>query len=551
MKPKTINMESKRRRVVMKKKQAVKIYFQVTIDGKPQLLFVTEEELRKTIEASKLKKDPQQDVALRFILNGQNLEISLKMAEINRLLKQAKLKRTQIIPYSLNGYLEDLTQKLVENPTIPIAKREHEIERIWFYLSQKRRNNVFITGEMDVGKTAIAHEIARKISINECPKEFYERHVVLFRPQVLNKIKSDHAYEKTVKRVMNFLVENRKNIVLYIDNGLYMKTDELLITMLYACIIKYHIPMMATLDYEDYERYFLADTNIAKYLHEVYVEEPEIDELKSMLEMHIPRLEKRYRVKITDEAIKFGIYTACLSESPALEPGNAISILETASREARRKTKKEVDKQCILSCYNTSLKDYENMPEEERRATAYHETGHYIAHIMSKNQKDVKIACVSILPMMWWAGVTMSYREPKEYAIYSREYFIDQIAILLAGRIAEKKVTNAETTGASNDLMRTNSTAKAIIMRWGFSKSRFSQNRSYDYEDYFLMPESKKELIDDEVQDLINEGTQRAQQMIEENEGLLKEIAERLMLDEILTGEELEQICKEYKKKQL
>lgn len=540
-------MESKRRRVVMKKKGTAKIYFQVTVDGKQQMLIVTEEELRKTIEASNIKKDAQQDIVLRFTVDGQNLDLSLKMADINRLLKQAKLRTTQLIPYSLNGYLEDITQKLAEKPTIPIAKREHEIEKVWFHLSQKRRNNVFITGEMDVGKTAIAHEVARQISTNECPKEFHEKHVLLLRPELLFKIKSDHAYERNVKRVMNFLVENRKSIVLYIDNALYMKTDELLIMMLYACIKKYHIPMMATLNYEDYERYFLADTNMAKYLNEVYVEEPEMDELKPMLEMHIPSLEKRYKVKITDEAIKFGVYTACLSESPSLEPGNAISILEKASREARRKGKREVDKHCILRCYNTSLKDYENMPEEERRATAYHETGHYIAHIMSENQNDVKVSCVSILPMMWWAGVTMSYREPKEYAIYSREYFIDQIAILLAGRIAEKKITTAESTGASNDLMRTNATAKAIVMRWGFSQNACSQNRSYDYKDYFLMPESRKEIIDNEVQDLIDEGTERAQEMIDENEGLLKEIAEKLMVDEILTGEELEQICKEYK----
>lgn len=531
----------------MKKKKVAQIYFQVTIDGKPQMLMVTEEELRKSIEAAKIKKDAQQDIILRFMVNGQNLEISLKMADINRLLKQAKLKTTQLIPNSLNGYLEDITQKLVENPTIPIVKREHEIEKIWFYLSQKRRNNVFITGEMDAGKTAIAYEIARQMSTNECPKEFHEKHVLLLRPQLLARIKSDRAYERTVKKVMNFLVENRKSIVLCIDNAIYMKTDELLIMMLYACVTKYHIPMMATLNYEDYERYFLADTNIAKCLNEVYVEEPEMDELKSMLETHIPRLEKRYKVKITDEAIKFGVYTACLSESPSAEPGNAVDILEKASREARRKGKKEVDKQCILSCYNTSLKDYENMPEEERRATAYHETGHYIAHIMSENQKDVKVSCVSILPMMWWAGATISYREPKEYAVYSREYFVDQIAISLAGRIAEKKVTYAKTAGASNDLMRTNSTAKAIVMRWGFSENAYNKNRSYDYEDYFLMPESKKELIDMEVQKLIDEGMERAEEMIDNNEGLLKEIAESLMVDEILTGEELEQICKEYK----
>lgn len=534
----------------MKKNKEAQIYFQVNMNGKLETIVVSAEELRQCLKEAKIRCDTTEDVILRFDINKEPVDVSIKMSEINRLLKQAMLANSTIVPWSLSDYLEDVTQKLSQKPIAPIAKREHEIEKIWFHLSQKRRNNVFLTGDMDVGKTALAYEIARQISTNECPKEFYEKHVLLLKPKQLFEIKRDSSYERTVKKVMNFLVEHRKNIVLYIDDALYMKVDVYLIKMLYACMIKYHIPVIATLSEEDYGNYFWEDVTIAKYLNEVYVQEPEKDELKAIVEPHIMLFENRYKVKFTDEAIKFGIYTSSLSESPSAEPGNVISIFEKASMEAKRKGKQKVDKQCILSCYNTYLKNYENMPEKEKRGTAYHETGHYIAYITNQSQKNVKVSCVSILPMMWWAGVTMPYYDTKEYAVTSREYFIDQIAILLAGRVAEKKVTNTNSTGASNDLELTNATAKAIVMKWGFSEKAESKNRSYDYEDYFLMPESKKELIDKEVQELIDAGTKRAEEMINANEGLLKVIAERLMVDEILTGEELEQICKEYEESQ-
>lgn len=527
------------------KKKTVGIYFEVEVDGQIQKVIVSEEELRTVIKNSKIRRDKEEEVILQFDTNGKKINMSYKMSLINSILKQAALTRN-IIPNSLTGYLEDLTQKLMQKPIMPIAKREHELEKVWFYISQKVRNNVFLTGEIDVGKTAIAHEIARQISTNECPKEFYEKRVLLLRPEQLLKIKSEYVYERTVKKIVNFLVENRKSIVLYIDNGLYMKTDEYLIMTLYACIKKYHIPMMLTVDSEDYERYFLADISIAKYLNEVYVMEPEIDELRPMIESHLKLFEKRYKVKITEEAIKFGIYTGQLSESPSYEPGNVISTFQKAFLEAKRKGKKEVDKQCILSCYNTYLKDYENTPEKEKRATSYHETGHYIVQVMNKYQKNVKISCVSILPMMWWAGVTVPYCDRKEYAVLSKEYFIDEIAVCLAGRVAEKRIIETTSTGASNDLEHVNAYAKAIVMKWGFSDKDNNKNRSYTYEDYFLMPESKKELIDKEIQELIDAGMQRAEDIINENEGLLKVIAERLMVDEILTGEELEQICKEY-----
>ncbi len=505
---------------------------------------ISANELQQTIQKAKFKPDVE-EICLRFNIKGEILDIPVKISDMRKAIKQAILVK-KLVPNSLTEYLEDITQKLMMKPIMPIAKREHELEKVWFYISQKVRNNVFLTGEIDVGKTAIAHEITRQISTNECPKEFYEKRVLLLRPEKLLNIKSDRIYESTVRKLMNFLVENRKSIVLYIDNAFFMITDELLIMMLYACIKKYNIPMIATINSEYYDRYFFENTSISKYLNEVYVKEPEMENIKSMIESHLRLFENRYKVKCTEEAIKFGIYTACLSESSSSEPGNVISIFEKAFREARRKGKKEVDKECILSCYNTYLENYENTPEKEKRATSYHETGHYIVQVMCQHRSDVKISCVSILPMMWWAGVTMSYYDIKEYAIRSKEYFIDQIAMSLGGRIAEKRVINTNSTGASNDLEKVNAYAKAVVMRWGFSDKEGNKNRSYDYEDYFLMPESKKELIDKEIQELIDAGMKRAEEIISKNEGLLKVIAERLLVEEILTGEELEQICKEY-----
>lgn len=528
----------------MKKMNNVGIVFYVEVNGELTTLIVPVEKVRNSVEEAKMEK--KKYVQYKFIVGNKTVEKLYDIAEIENALVKTNLIATRLIPKSLENYLQDLTKKLCLKPIEPIVKREHELEKIWFYISQKVRNNVFITGELDVGKTAIAHEIARQISTNECPKEFSGKRVLQLKPEQLLKIKSDRAYERTVRKVINFLVQNRKNIVLYIDNALYMKTDEFLIMMLYACIKRYNIPMIATIQSEDYDWYFAEDTFISKYLNEVYVKEPDKDEIRLMIDAHLKLFEKRYKVKPTEGAIKFGIYTSSLSESPSYEPGNVISIFEKAFREARRKGKKYVDKNNILSCYNTYLDDYESTPEKERRATAYHETGHYIAQVMSEHCKDFKISCVSILPMMWWAGVTMSYFDKKEFAIRSREYFIDKIAMSLAGRVAERRVIETNSTGASNDLEHVNAYAKAIVMKWGFSDKENNRNRSYDYEDYFLMPESKKELIDKEVQELIDAGMERAEKIISDNEGLLKVIAERLMVDEILTGEELEQICKEY-----
>lgn len=328
-----------------------------------------------------------------------------------------------------------------------------------------------------------------------------------------------------------------------------MKTDYWLIKMLNALIVAYKIPFITTCSTEDFDTYFLQDGTIAKHLNEVYVEEPELEELQPMIKNHIESFEKKYKVKIDDNMIKFGIYTSCLSESISCNPGNVISIFEKAFLEARRKGKKNVDKQSILSCYNTYLKLYNNTSEDEKRMIAYHETGHYIVSQKCLNVKDEKIAFVSILPMMDFLGVNWPYKITGKTLNYSREYFIDQIAMYLGGRIGESILTQKDSTGACSDLNAANSIARDMIMFYGLSKEASNKNRSYINEygarDY-LISDEKKAQLDKEIQSIINEGNEHAEKIIEDNKELLGIIAERLLVDEILTGEQLEQICKEY-----
>lgn len=490
----------------------------------------------------------QETVTLELNLHGKiyskEINVSTELSELKRLLKFAELL-TNIVPRSLSQYLTDITQEFSQKEIPSIIGREHEIEKAWFYLSQVKRNNVFLIGDKDVGKTAIAKEIAKRIAINNCPKELYSKRVIMLNPEQLLKIKRDsvYVYEWEIKKIINFLKKHAKNIILYIDKAIYMKTDVCLIYILYACLKEYNIPLIVTSSENNFDDYFYEDQSIAKYINYIYVREPELNEIEEMVRPYIETLKEQYNITISDKIIKYAIFTSDLSPSISVNPGKVINIFERAFLNAKRKDKEEVDKQCILSCYDARIKEYAKMPKEEKKSTAYHEAGHYILAIKSKHMKDIKISCVSNLPMNWWSGVTMSYCDIREYAVTSKDYFLDYIAMALAGRIAEKKFTNLNSTGASNDLKQANDIAKLMIMEWGFSDKAPNLNRQYDYEDYYLLPENKKKAIDDEIQELIDEGTKRATLIIEENAKLLEIIAEKLFTEEILTGEELEAIC--------
>lgn len=508
------------------------------------------EHLRNWIDGLRITPD-QQTVKLAFNFDGtqysQDIDVATELATIKKAVKYAELL-TSIIPKSLNEYLTDITQKFSQEEYPSIIGREHEIEKAWFYLSQKRRNNVFLIGDKDVGKTAIANEIVRRISLNDCPKELYTKRVIMLNPELLLKIKSDYLYEHKIDQLVNFLKQNKESIILYVDKAIYMKVDIQLIYILYACLKEHNIPLIVTSSEDNFDDYFYNDESISKYINYISVEEPDFDETEEMVRPYIETLEEQYGIKISDKIIKYAIFTSELSPSISVNPGKVINIFERAFLNAKRKNLDEVDKKCILSCYDARIKEYSKMPEAEKRSTAYHEAGHYILAVKSKHRKNIKISCVSNLPMNWWNGVTMSYYDIGEYAVTSKDYFLDYIAMSLAGRIAEKKFTGLNSTGASADLKQANDIAKSMIMEWGFSDVAPNLNRQYDLLDYYLMPEDKKKAIDDEIQELINEGTKRATDIIEENEELLKVIAEKLFVEEILTGEELEAICKEYEK---
>ena len=522
------------------------IYFliPVEVNGSQMSLQIETKYFKQLYEEA--KKNKQDHFTLQFVHEDTPIKARIDMTDAIKMIRKFE-RYTDFVPKNLSYYIGDLTKKILVKSIDPIVGRDNEIEKVWFYLSQKTRNNVSLIGDIEVGKTAIAKEIARQILDSDCPKEFYNKRVLTLRPHRLLEIENDKKLKAAINRIVKFLVENKKSIILYIDDAITMKTDEYLIEMLYT-IIKNNIPLIMTLSTEYYENYFLQDTNITKYMNEVYIEEPELNEVQPMVESHIKKLKERYNINISDEMIKFGIYTSVLSNSVSCNPGNAINVFNKSFLEAKRKGIDHVGKHSILSCYDTYLKQYNAMTEKQKRATAYHETGHYIAQIMCEHAKDIKIAFVSILPMMSFLGVNWLYENIGEETQPSRDYFIDYIATSMAGRIAERIITNADTAGACSDLEHVNNVARAMIMNYGLSSDEDMKMRYYNYNEMPFFTDKTKEDIETEMKKIVDEGYKRAVNIIESNKELLTIIAERLLKEEILTGEQLEEICKKYKK---
>jgi cell division protease FtsH len=188
------------------------------------------------------------------------------------------------------------------------------------------------------------------------------------------------------------------------------------------------------------------------------------------------------------------------------------------------------------------------MPEEERRNTAYHESGHaLIGKLLPKCDPVHK---VTIIPRGRALGVTMSLPAQDRYS-YDSEYMLNQIAMLFGGRIAEEVFMKQMTTGASNDFERATHLARDMVMRYGMSDALGPMVYAENEGEVFLgrsvtkttnISEQTMQKVDGEVRRIIDEQYSLARRLIEENQDKMHAMAKALLEWETIDSEQLDDI---------
>jgi cell division protease FtsH len=183
--------------------------------------------------------------------------------------------------------------------------------------------------------------------------------------------------------------------------------------------------------------------------------------------------------------------------------------------------------------------------EEEKRVTAVHEAGHALLAALLPHADPVHK--VTIIPRGMALGVTMQLPVDDKHN-YSRDYLMDQIAILLGGRVAEEITNGRLTTGAGNDLDRVTELARKMVCEWGMSDAMGPLTFGKKEDQIFLGREIAKAQdysedtairIDHEVKRFVMENYERARTVLTEQKPALLSIAEHLLAREVLDAEQV------------
>ena len=184
------------------------------------------------------------------------------------------------------------------------------------------------------------------------------------------------------------------------------------------------------------------------------------------------------------------------------------------------------------------------MKEDDKRKTAYHEAGHAIlAHVLPHNDP---VQQISIIPSGNALGYTLNPPVEDKYSVYKEE-LKEKIAMLLGGRAAEEIIFTDVSGGASNDIERATKIAKKMVTRLGMSDLLGPRAFGNDQSEVFLgrdfsssqdYSDATATAIDNEIHTLIMDAYNRAKQILNDNIDKLHFIAEFLVRNEIMDGEQ-------------
>ncbi len=281
-----------------------------------------------------------------------------------------------------------------------------------------------------------------------------------------------------------------------------------------------------------------------RFDRQIVVDRPDVRGREGILKVHTKKIPLSSDINL--EVLAKG--------TPGLSGADLANLVNEAALLAARKNRDKVVMDDFEDAKDKVMMGMERksmiINEEEKKSTAYHESGHVLVSRLLPETDPVHK--VTIIPRGTALGVT-SYLPIDEKHNYSKSYLKSMLAQLLGGRAAEKIVFDQFTTGAGNDIERATEIARKMVCEWGMSDVLGPVTFGKKEEEIFLgreisqhrdYSEASAQEIDKEVRSIITEAQKTAEKLVKGNIKILHDLANALLEYEILDGEQIEKVMK-------
>jgi ATP-dependent metalloprotease FtsH len=274
-----------------------------------------------------------------------------------------------------------------------------------------------------------------------------------------------------------------------------------------------------------------------RFDRQIYIELPDLEERKAIFKVHMRNLKM-------DESTNVDFLA---KQTPGFSGADIANACNEAALIAARSDKKMIDKQDFLDAIDRIVGGLEKrnkiISQHEKKVIAYHESGHAaVSWLLEYAHPLVKVTIVprgKALGAAWYL--------PDERQITTYEQMIDELIATLGGRAAEEIVFGKISTGALNDLEKVTKQAYAMVAFYGLNKkigniSYYDSSGQNEYSFSKPFSEETARVIDDEIHKMVEESYDKAKALLTENRGKLNQLAEILLLKEVIFREDLEKI---------
>ncbi|MCX7770573.1 MAG: ATP-dependent zinc metalloprotease FtsH [Proteobacteria bacterium] len=241
--------------------------------------------------------------------------------------------------------------------------------------------------------------------------------------------------------------------------------------------------------------------------------------------------------------------------TPGFSGADLANMVNEAALLAARMNKDVVDMEAFEQAKDKVMMGTERrsmvISEEEKRVTAYHEAGHTLVAKMLPGTDPIHK--VSIIPRGMALGLTQLVPLDDKHN-YTKDYLLNNLAILLGGRAAEEIALGKMTTGAGNDLERATELARKMVCEWGMSERlgpvTFGKRSEHiflgrDFAEHKNYSEKTAIEIDNEIKHIVTDSYEKAKDIIIKHRDKLEKLVEMLLIKETLDGKEIDNIIGE------
>ena len=281
-----------------------------------------------------------------------------------------------------------------------------------------------------------------------------------------------------------------------------------------------------------------------RFDRQVVVPNPDILGREAILKVHIKKISTGPDVKLRTIA----------RGTPGFSGADLANLVNESALLAARKNKRVVTMSDIEEAKDKVMMGAERrsmvMTEEEKKLTAYHESGHAIVALNEKASDPIHKA--TIIPRGRALGMVMRLPEKDQLSV-TREKLYSDIAVAMGGRIAEELIFGHDkvTSGASSDIDMATKMAKNMVTKYGMSKELGPLTYGENEDEVFLgrsitrqqhMSEETAKKVDSEVKKIVTSSYERAKKVLTEKIDDLHKLAKALLIYETLTGDEIQDL---------